>query len=55
MRREENSRKGRNPGIINLIRMVKVLARIKKRMMQQSLISRRRKIIGIFNAIIVRR
>jgi len=51
-----SSRKGRNHGLINLTRMVKVLARIKKaiRMIQQSLIRRRRrrKIRKTFNAII---
>ena len=47
--------KGINPGLINLVRMVKVLARIKKGMMQQSLIRRRRKIRKTFNVIIVKK
>ena len=53
---KESSRKGRNPGLINLTMMVKVLARIKKviRKMNQSLIKRRRKIRRTLNAIIVK-
>jgi len=50
-----NSRKGRNPGLNNLIKIVKVLARIKKGMMKQNLIRRRRKIRRTFNVIIIKR